>query len=140
MKRSPPLRHMPPTDPHPRAEGQKVEFGVRFNFRLYAKHLSLHLLSSTTKINLLEGVPVVAQQVMNPTSLHKDAGAMPGLAQWIKIQVAVSCGAGCIAVAEAGSCSSNSSPSLGTSIYGRLWPLKKKYTSSINSTPAPPQR
>ena len=27
------------------------------------------------------GVPVVAQQVKNPTSIHEDAGLIPGLAQ-----------------------------------------------------------
>lgn len=30
------------------------------------------------------GIPVVAQQVKNPTSIHGDAGSMPGLPQWVK--------------------------------------------------------
>ena len=30
------------------------------------------------------GIPVVAQQVKNPTSIHEDEGLSPGLAQWVK--------------------------------------------------------
>ena len=39
------------------------------------------------------GVPVVAQQVKNLTSIPEDSGLIPGLAQWVKglslLQVAV---------------------------------------------------
>ena len=30
------------------------------------------------------GIPAVAQQVTNPTSVHADASSIPGLAQWVK--------------------------------------------------------
>ena len=36
-----------------------------------------------TEINIL-GVPIVAHQVKNPTSIHKDMGLNPGLTQWVK--------------------------------------------------------
>ena len=29
-------------------------------------------------------VPVVAQQVKNPTSIHEDSGLIPGLSKWVK--------------------------------------------------------
>ena len=30
------------------------------------------------------GVPIVAQWVKNPTSIHEDVGLIPGLTQWVK--------------------------------------------------------
>ena len=31
-----------------------------------------------------KGVPIVAQQIKNPTSMHEDAGSIPGPVQWVK--------------------------------------------------------
>ena len=35
----------------------------------------------------LGGVPIVAQQVTNPTGIHEDEGLIPDLAQQVKDQV-----------------------------------------------------
>ena len=58
----------------------------------------------------IEGVPVVAQQLMNPTTTREDLSLILGLTQWVK-DLVLSCGVGrrcgsglavTVAVVEAG--------------------------------------
>ena len=46
--------------------------------------MDLKWLGLKSMLNNISGSSFVAQQVTNPTSIHDDAGLIPGLAQWVK--------------------------------------------------------
>ena len=70
----------------------------------------------------------------NTTGIHLDTGSIPCLTQWVReSRIAVSCGVGCrhgsdlaLLWPQVGSCSFNSTPSLGTSMCHRYGPKQKK--------------
>ena len=87
------------------------------------------------------GAPVVAQWVKTPHSVREDAGLTPSLAQWVKdmallktmwYRLQTQLGS-CIAVAVTwiGSCSSNLTHSLGTSISHSCGPKKRGGKSEL---------
>ena len=44
---------------------------------------------------MLKGILIVAQWIENPTSIHENAGSIPGLTQSVKgSDIAVNCGVG----------------------------------------------
>ena len=102
------------------------------------KQKGLGLIRTGLKFQL-SGVAIVAQQVKNSSSIHEDVGSIPGLTQWVKdlalpqavvyvtdtTQIRCCCGVG-------GTCSFNSTPSLGISIYCRC-SHKNKINKEINN-------
>ena len=73
----------------------------------------------------------MARGLINPTGTHEDVGLIPGLTQWIKICITMSCGVGHRCALDPtllwlwcrpGGYSSDSTPSLGTSICRRSGP------------------
>ena len=68
----------------------------------------------TPKMFLKVGVPIVAQQVMHPTSIHEDGGSIPGSLSGLRI-----------------CCISGLTPSLGTSICCKYGPKKQKKKKSF---------
>ena len=80
------------------------------------------------------GVSIVAQQLMNPTSVHEDVVLIPGLSRlriwhcqepWCRSQMRLGSGIA-VAVVQADGYSSNWAPSLGNSLYCGCSPKKTK--------------
>ena len=60
--------------------GERERLGKQWNAFLRFIKICVKWFIEITHI----GVPVMSQWLMNPTSIHEDAGLIPGLIQWVK--------------------------------------------------------
>lgn len=70
-----------------------VKYSLKFPFvaynlcvRVYMQPLQycMHKCTHIYSLNIKIGVPLMAQWLMNSSSIHEDAGSIPGLAQRVK--------------------------------------------------------
>jgi len=62
----------------------KRKYKVRKNKFLLRMRKEITTNFTFKKLQTLQGVPVVAQWLRNPTRNHEVVGLIPGLAQWVK--------------------------------------------------------
>ena len=64
-----------------KGKGRRLNRPDAFYIFLYSPTPTPNVMLSLRDV---KGVPIVAQQVTNPTSIPEDSGSIPGLAQWVK--------------------------------------------------------
>ena len=99
--------------------------------------------TNSSSRNIKHGSSCCGAAEMSPTRNHEDVGSIPDLAQWVrdlafhelwcrsKMQLGSHIA---VSVAEASRCSSDSTPSLGTSMCRRCGPEKQKQNKTKQKT------